>query len=480
MMKRRTPKVRGEIDGSCVSERVDDPTSRLVAANGKVQSDFVQRVAFGAADNAERQLLNALFSQLPIRLFVKDLEGRFLVANDAVAKMNGFQRGEELIGKTDFDLFSEEVAQRFYDAEQTIMSGGEPMFDSEVMRKNSRGETEWLRSTKLPLRDDTGKIIGLIGMSQDITERKNVEEQLEAERMLFRAMIDQVPDYLFVKDKESRFVVANKAVASDLGLQPDELIGKTDFELHQHDLAEKFYSDEQKVIGSGEPFIDTEDMVLDTAGKEKWFATSKVPLRDAKDDVIGIVGVCRDVTDRKKAEERIRHMALHDGLTGLPNRTLLMDRIEQGILQSKRSSIRLTMLFIDLDNFKTINDSLGHKAGDTLLKTVADRMVNAVRASDTVARLGGDEFVILLVDRDSSKAPPAALFERIRAVIAEPIVLEGISFQISGSIGVARYPEDGVDGDTLLKNADIAMYAAKDSGRDGIKIYDQAMEKPIQ
>lgn len=299
----------------------------------------------------------------------------------------------------------------------------------------------------------------------------------DAERLLFRAMIDQVPDYLFVKDTESRFLLANRAVAADLGRRPEELIGLTDFDFHQPSHARKFYADEQRLIHSGEALIDIEDLVVDFEGKEKWFATSKVPLRDGQNRIIGLVGVCRDITDRKQAEEQMHFMALHDALTGLPNRTLFMDRLTQGIGISDRTGQQLTAAFIDLDNFKTVNDSLGHNAGDALLKVVAQRMVGAVRSSDTVARFGGDEFVILLVDQDKHHSAPMAVLEKIRLAIAEPVLIKGQSFRVTGSIGVAGYPGDGVDAETLLLNADIAMYEAKANGRDNFQFYTKGIDE---
>ena len=476
MVERCNAEAIVNVYGSSAADRLSDPITRLLAGNEMVQADFAERAGSEKTANAEHHILNAIINQLPDLVYAKDRQGRFLAANEAVARANRLQRGEELIGKTDFDLLPADVAQEVFDVEQAIMASGEPMIDKEDQRTDEAGAPRWLRMTKLPMRDDRGAIVGLIAVARDITERKRAEQALDAERALFRAIIDQVPDYLFAKDTESRFVVANREVAADLGLQPADLIGKTDFDLHQHNLARKFFSDEQKVIASGEPFIDTEDMVVDSSGKDKWFATSKAPLRDGQNKIVGIVGVCRDITDRKHAEQRIRHMALHDGLTGLPNRTLLMDRLEQNILQSKRTGGRLTTLFIDLDNFKTVNDSLGHDAGDTLLKSVADRMVGSVRASDTVARLGGDEFVILLVDRDGSAKPDTAIIERIRAAIAEPIQIEGKLFRVSGSIGVASYPGDGTDANALLKNADIAMYDAKESGRDEVRFYTKEMD----
>lgn len=450
--------------------------SQLVAAYAKTLADVEKWTGSNTKPGGEQTLLNAIINQIPDLVYAKDRQGRFLVANEAVARANALQGPEELIGKTDFDLFPRAVAQAFFDTEQVIMAGGEPMIDSEEERLDKTGAPIWIRTTKVPMRDGSGEIIGLIGIARNVTERKCAEQKAEAERALFRAMIDQVPDYLFVKDTESRFVIANRAVAADLGHDPAGLIGKSDFDFHEQKHAKKFFADEQKVISSGEPLIDIEEMLVDFSGKDKWFSASKVPLRDGENQIIGIVGVCRDITDRKHAEERMHFMALHDALTGLPNRTLLVDRLEQNILQAERLGGRLTTLFIDLDNFKTVNDSLGHNAGDTLLKTVADRMVASVRASDTVARLGGDEFVILLVDKAGVAADVTPILEKIRAAIAEPILIEDQQFQVTCSIGAATFPGDGADANVLLLNADIAMYEAKENGRDKIVSYTQGLD----
>ncbi|MFZ2101802.1 MAG: EAL domain-containing protein [Oricola sp.] len=304
----------------------------------------------------------------------------------------------------------------------------------------------------------------------------NPKHLLEADWPLFRAMIDRVPDYLFVKDTESRFVIANRAVAADLGRQPAELIGKTDFDLHDQEIARKFRSDEQRVLSSGEAIIDIEERLIDITGKEKWFLTSKMPLRNENGEIIGLVGVCRDITDRKRAELQMNFMALHDSLTGLPNRNLLLDRMTQSILQAGRSGAGFAALFIDLDNFKYINDNLGHSAGDALLKTVAERMVASVRAGDTVARLGGDEFVILLVDPGDSKAATKAVLDKLRTAIAEPISIDGQSFRVTCSIGVASYPGDGDNAESLLASADLAMYEAKGNGRDSYQFFTKGMD----
>jgi diguanylate cyclase (GGDEF)-like protein/PAS domain S-box-containing protein len=298
----------------------------------------------------------------------------------------------------------------------------------------------------------------------------------ESERALFRAMIDQVPDYLFVKDRDSRFVIANRAVAADLGATPEDIIGKDDFDLHPEEHARQFHADEQQVIATGVPMIDIDEYIVDSNGRQKWLSTSKLPLRNDAGEIVGLIGICRDVTDRKRAEEQIHFMAHHDALTRLPNRATLMDRLTLAIAGARRGGGRVTVVFIDLDNFKVVNDSLGHNAGDALLKAVAQRMVQCVRSSDTVVRLGGDEFVVLLIDNmDSPK--PVAVIERLRAAVTEPVPIEGQMFRVTCSVGLAAYPGDGEDAETLLMNADIAMYQAKESGRDSYQFYTREMNE---
>ncbi|QIE29942.1 EAL domain protein (plasmid) [Caballeronia sp. SBC1] len=185
--------------------------------------------------------------------------------------------------------------------------------------------------------------------------------------------------------------------------------------------------------------------------------------------------ICGIAIERSQAEERIRHMANHDALTGLPNRTLLSDRLNQVLLHAQRYQRGVTVVFIDLDNFKLINDSLGHRAGDDLLKTVAARMVQCVRRTDTVVRLGGDEFVIVLFDQALHDGDITAVIEKIRDTILEPIELNGQTFQVTCSMGLASYPNDGTDAETLLMNADAAMYRAKERGRNNYQLYTAEM-----
>lgn len=315
-------------------------------------------------------------------------------------------------------------------------------------------------------------------LQADIETRQALEDR-QGERVLLRAMVEQVQDYLYVKDLQSRFVIVNPAVAADMGRAPEDIVGKTDFDFHPIELAVKFHRDEQRIIGSGEPMIDIEEFVLTPTGQRKWLSSSKVPLRDKTGRVIGIVGVARDITDRKRAEEKIHFMAHHDALSGLANRLRLMDRLSEALLRAQRNGSRVVVIFIDLDNFKDVNDSLGHKAGDKVLKTVAKRMAKCVRATDTVARFGGDEFVIVLNDAPE-QLDPAHVVRKVREQISEPILADGQLLHVSCSIGVTAYPDDGTDAETLLANADAAMYSAKERGRDRVQAYAREMTVAVE
>lgn len=322
-----------------------------------------------------------------------------------------------------------------------------------------------------PLTRIAHQIEQLVGPSSHPAARRELYDQLSGdgeadwERKLLRVIIDHVPDYLYLKDKESRFVIANRAVAADLGYAPKQLIGKTDFDLHPPDLARKFFEDEREIIRSGKAKIDMQEYVEPPSGRKKYVSTSKLPLCEDDGEVVGIVGVARDITDRKMAEEKLHFLALHDPLTELPNRVLLMDRLEQAIKKADRTGGRVAIVFSDLDHFKLVNDTLGHKAGDQLLRAIAQRLAASLRASETIARIGGDEFVVLIEQAEEDHSDPAVVIERLAAALSEPIALDHKVAHVSLSMGVAVYPSDATDAETLLVHADAALYEAKEGGR---------------
>jgi diguanylate cyclase (GGDEF)-like protein/PAS domain S-box-containing protein len=298
--------------------------------------------------------------------------------------------------------------------------------------------------------------------------------QASFEHTLLHTLVESVPHRIYAKDTEGRFTFANQAVATGMGLSsPAQLLGRTDFDFYPAEAAREYFAQEQAIMRSGQPMLSHEEHVKYLLlERECWLLTTKVPLRNDRGEVIGLVGINYDITPLKateralrEAEEILRHQALHDALTGLPNRSLLMDRLDHAIRTAQRNQHSLTLLFIDLDRFKLINDTLGHDAGDELLKAVAKRVGECVRNSDTLARLGGDEFVLLLPNAIPEDVL-LRLMGRIRTAVARPLPLGRDEISVTCSIGCCTFPEDGTDAATLLKRADSAMYRAKQGGRD--------------
>ncbi|MBP1860613.1 diguanylate cyclase domain-containing protein [Rhizobium herbae] len=320
------------------------------------------------------------------------------------------------------------------------------------------------------------QIQDLLQMSErlhgDLADGRDALKRATEERDHLLALINQVPDQLFVKDLDSRFLVANEAVVADKSfiatgkpVTVEELIGKTDFDLFAAPVAQEFRNIELQIMQSGQPMLSMTEHNAYADGRPKWVSMTKAPLRDRNGVITGLVGVAHDVTLRKEAEDRVRFMAHHDVLTGLPNRALLLDRLDQAILQAGESGRTVAIVFLDLDNFKWVNDTLGHHGGDTLLSIVSARVAVCLRATDTVARLGGDEFVILLPDPPQAIDRLIHLVERVRKCVAEPVEIAGRIFSVTTSLGVARFPLDGRGRDELLAKADAAMYRSKRMGR---------------
>jgi diguanylate cyclase (GGDEF)-like protein/PAS domain S-box-containing protein len=282
-----------------------------------------------------------------------------------------------------------------------------------------------------------------------------------------------LPDLIYAKDTESRFVIGNIAVARLMGATPDELLGKTDFDFYPQELAKQYYADEQEIIRSGQPLINREEPLMDQlTGRKGWLSTTKVPLRNSEGKIVGIVGIGQDITERKRAEEKLAYMATHDALTGLPNRWLFNDRLTLELARAYRNRQKVAVMLLDLDHFKDVNDTLGHTVGDKLLQVVGERLTSIVRKSDTVARMGGDEFMLLSLFPGIRREEDAVkIAQRILQAFRKPFIFDDHEIRITTSIGIAIYPYDGKDADTLIKNADIAMYQAKAGGRDNYQRY---------
>ncbi|HEX7070357.1 MAG TPA: response regulator [Rhodothermales bacterium] len=263
-----------------------------------------------AIDELARQkaLLRTLLDNLPENIYVKDQEGRFLVANRFVARIMGAPNAESLIGKTDFDFYPAEEAQNYFDDEQEILRTGEPLINQEeTVVDQVTGEMRWFLTSKVPARNDEGEIICIVGMGQDITEWKQAQTDLEDQRRLLRTLIDHLPEYIYVKDRDSRFLIANEYTARVMGASsPDELIGKTDADFFGPETAATYLADEREIIRTGKSLENREEVVDDQrTGQRRWVLTTKLPMRSITGEVIGIVGAGQDITERKHAEQEL-------------------------------------------------------------------------------------------------------------------------------------------------------------------------------
>ncbi len=257
----------------------------------------------------ERTLLRTLIDNLPDCIYAKDAAGRKILANPADLRNLHCKTEAEAIGKSDFDLFPKEIAEKFWADDQRVIQG-QPVVNREEFFLNDEGEKQWLLTSKLPLRDQSGKIVGLVGVGRDITHRKHMEQALAQERTLLRTLIDNLPDCIYAKDQRGRFVLNNVAHAHDLGVKsPTELKGKSDFDFFPQEMAAKFYADEQKIIETGQPVYNQEQCKSrpgDNSGKKYWSVSTKVLWRDHQGTVLGTVGVTRDIHQMKLAQEALR------------------------------------------------------------------------------------------------------------------------------------------------------------------------------
>jgi diguanylate cyclase (GGDEF)-like protein/PAS domain S-box-containing protein len=291
---------------------------------------------------------------------------------------------------------------------------------------------------------------------------------------LYESLVQVMPQCLYRMDRESRITFANRALERHLGKPREAILGHSPREVYPADLAAKYRQDDLRVL-QGETLNLIEEMVsLDGEQRKRYIEIVKTPTYAPDGSINGIQGIFWDITARKSAEEQIEYLAHHDPLTDLPNRVLLRDRFLQAQGQAARSDARVAILFLDLDHFKLVNDTLGHPIGDRLLQAVAERLRRGVRETDTISRQGGDEFVIVLpelADPESAGSIAGKLMEQMH----EPVRVNGHRLNVTFSLGIALYPDDGDDFDTLMKKADTAMYSAKEAGRNTLRFFTAAM-----
>ncbi len=319
----------------------------------------------------------------------------------------------------------------------------------------------------------------------ELTEQKRAEQQLRSVNDMLRSVLETVPVRIFWKDTESRYLGCNPAFAHDAGLnRPEELVGKDDTQMGWKDQAALYREDDHQVMVGKKSKLNFEEPQTTPDGKQIWLRTSKVPLQDGEGKVIGILGMYDDITEQKNAEMKIHQLAYFDSLTDLPNRRLLQDRLQQAMAVSVRSRHYGALIYLDLDDFKSLNDSKGHTVGDRLLVEVGQRLIASVRDGDTVARLGGDEFVVILENLSTitnEAATQAELVaEKIRTALCERYQFDDLEVRTTPSIGIVLFNDPHDTFDSLLQHADTAMYQAKQAGRNTIRFFDPKMQAELE
>jgi len=351
------------------------------------------------------------------------------------------------------------------------------------INKNDNSKTTWAYVNGFPVLDSKNEVIEIIINFIDITELKNKDETLSNQYALIENIINTVPVRIFWKDRDGVYLGANRLFLEDAKLDSaDEIIGKNDFEMPWAKSDAQIYKDDDlSIIHTAKAKINFEESQTDEHGNTITLLTSKVPLKDDKGEIVGVLGTYVDISEQRKIERELTlqknmldYQAHHDALTGLPNRVLFNDRLEQAIERAKRRQTNIALLFIDLDHFKEINDSLGHDVGDMILKTVSKRIKEIVRDKDTVSRLGGDEFIVILEDLSQSE-DASLIADKILDSLSKAVIVDENILYVSCSIGISIYPDDGISIQDLLKFADSAMYKAKSEGRNNYQYYNSSM-----
>jgi len=311
---------------------------------------------------------------------------------------------------------------------------------------------------------------------EDMAARERAEKALLQSEQRFRQLVAMSSDWYWEQDKDFRFTMITGGFTEKSGVAVEGLLGKTRWEYVPGLLDSEGGREHLVRMQAHEAFTNLEYQIVDDRGDTRWFLVNGQPIFDDQGALQGYRGTGSDITERKLTEQRVHHVAQHDVLTGLPNRSLLQDRLGQALAYANRSGRPVWVMLIDLDRFKFVNDSMGHKAGDVLLVTVAARLRSSLRDADTVARLSGDEFVAILGEHADEPLNPA-IVQRVMDAVAQPVMLGNKEFFVTCSIGVAVYPSEGTSSESLIEHADIAMYRAKKLGRNNFQFYTPAMNE---
>ncbi|MBE9515518.1 MAG: EAL domain-containing protein [Proteobacteria bacterium] len=419
-------------------------------------------------ENALREQAQ-LVDQIHDSVVATDMSGTITKWNKGAKKLFGYD-ADEVIGlnlnlvypSQDGDFFNNEIFQPLQKVER---------LDMKVQSTRKTGDDFIAHSSVSPLYGVDGKQKGIIFYSMDITEQQHAEEAIKKSEKEWRNTFDSISDFVSLHGNDYRIIKANRRLADYFNVEPDDLVGRYCFELFGCGDKPSVNCPHIKTVRIRQPVTDE----IECTGVDVPLLVTTSPVIDENGEYVATVHIAKDITEQKNAEKQLIQLAHFDHLTELPNRELFFDRLRQAILRTSWSDRLISVLFVDLDRFKTVNDAMGHEMGDLLLQEAAVRLQACLREGDTVARIGGDEFAILLVDV-AGKSDIPVMAKSIIKSMRKPFEINGRELFVTASIGISICPEDGTDAEQLLSRADISMYHAKELGRNNYQFYTSAMD----
>ncbi len=415
----------------------------------------------------ELRIARTMLNIVPCAVFIKDADARFINANHQLLQTLGFSSVAELYGKTDFDVHPASEAEVYLEIDRQIIRTGEPIYDLVESQTRSDGSVEVVRTTKLPIRNSSGDIVGLMGYSADVTEPTRVSEALRNSEQRYALAAQATRDGIWDYDMVERTLSMTPRCAQLLDIPVDNQRTMVDDFLDQigEDNATMIVDQARMLRSDPGQRLDVDFPIVLSDGTSRWISIVGMALR-TNGVTTKLVGSVADVTIEHQREQQLRFQARHDDLTGLANRRALMEAI------ATRPG---SLLYLDLDSFKVINDSLGHQAGDEMLRAVTSRLRGVIDADATFARLGGDEFAILLTSNTAERA--LQLADELQEAISTPFKIWGLEMYTTASIGIVTGESVHKEPDEVFRDADIALYVAKASGKRQAVLFEPSMRK---